>query len=202
MTHNDFAFNNSYFNIYINNSVVDYSVLTHEIMHGIDFKMNPKLLTQNYYGLNEIPTYTIDYLFIDYLESIYEDKEGIKKLKLKKDDYLQTLSAIVLFKLRKILDIPKLTNYKEQLNYDKVKSVLNPNIVSELLEIKSGVIAYALYLDIKEKNNFDILKNIIKSNLKSNQIPDFNKFGLSNDYLIEISKKIGEYSKNKEKLIK
>ena len=37
------------------------------------------------------------------LEKIFGDKEEVKKLKLKKDDYLQTLSAIVLFKLRKIL---------------------------------------------------------------------------------------------------
>ncbi len=202
MTHYDFAFSNPYFNIYINNNILDYSVLTHEIMHGIDFRLKPKLLTQNYYGLGEIPTYTIDYLFIDYLDSVIDDKEEVEKLRLKKDDYLQTLSAITLFKLRKILDIPKLNNYKEQLNYNTVKKVLNKNIISELLEIESGVIAYSLYLDIVENNNFDKLKNIMRHDFKSSQIPDFKKFGLSNEYLLSISKKIGEFSKNEEKLKK
>ncbi len=201
MTHKDYVFNDAYLNVLINNNILDYTLLTHEIMHAIDFKMNPKLLNQIYPGFNEIPTYTIDYLTIDYLKSIGMNKNEVSLLARKKEDYIQSLAAFTLFRLRKQLEIPKLYDYKEQLSYEKIKYFLNPNVISDLLEIESAVIAYTLYCDIKETNSFDKLKSIIKDGLDPNKIPNFNKYGLSNELLLETSKKIGEYSRFDKKLI-
>ena len=76
------------------NNLFDFQVLNHEVMHGVDFYMQKKLPSENYYGFHEVPTYTIDYLFIDYLESKELDSNEIQKLRMKKDNYLQELAKL------------------------------------------------------------------------------------------------------------
>lgn len=56
----DYYFNKPYIYCTTNNNLFTYQVFNHEIMHGIDFYMNPKLKNSILGGFTEIPTYTID----------------------------------------------------------------------------------------------------------------------------------------------
>lgn len=84
ITFNDFIFNKSYCTMTKNFTIFDIQVLNHEVMHGVDFYMHPKLPSVNYFGFHEVPTYTIDYLLIDYLEQTGFNSNEVEKLRIKK----------------------------------------------------------------------------------------------------------------------
>jgi len=94
LTFNDYIFDKSYCTITKKNNVFDYQILNHEVMHGVDFYMQKKIPSENYYGFHEVPTYTIDYLFIDYLEKMGLPTEQVQLLRKQKDNYLQELAKI------------------------------------------------------------------------------------------------------------
>ena len=71
MTFYDTVFNKPYITCQKLGNIMELQAFNHEIMHGIDFYSLPKIPSQIYYGFHEIPTYTIDYLFQDYLDIVY-----------------------------------------------------------------------------------------------------------------------------------
>lgn len=190
-TFNDYVFDKSYISIVPNNSIFDYQVLNHEVMHGINFYTKEKVPSENYYGFHEIPTYTIDYLFIDYLKKIGFDEEEVNKLKVQKDNYIYSLACITKMQLE--TELIRNKTYRDY-NVQDIKNVLSPLLIKQLLEVESGVIAYGLYNQIKSDNNLDNLKSVMKTILSKNEIPNFNFIGLYNETLLDLSKKIGSYS--------
>ena len=193
LTFNDYMFGKSYINLTRKNNIFDYQVLNHEVMHGIDFYMQNKIPSENYYGFHEVPTYTIDYLFIDYLESKGLDSNEIQKLRNKKDNYLQELAKLTQTQIKGALIRNK--KYKDP-TIEDIRKVLHPQLIKQLLELQSGVISYGLYSQTKidRQQGLENLKSFMKNIIPKTQTPDFSFIGLDNQTLLDLSKQIGTYS--------
>lgn len=202
----DYIYNKAYCATVRSNKLWDLQANNHEIMHSIDFYMQPKLPTQNYYGFHEIPTYTIDYLFINYLDTIGIDKEEVQLLRIDKDDYLQWLAFKIDNQIQKklcllcqknnITGLGTLYSFKEYTEKDVIK-ILDPYLLKDLLELESGIIAYGLYKQFKENYELGLqnLKTIMKTPLPKTVKPDFSNIGLPDEALKDLSLEIGNYSR-------
>lgn len=197
LTFNDYLFDKAYINLTKQNNLFDYQVANHEVMHGIDFYMQSKIPSENYYGFHEVSTYTIDYLFIDYLETIGIDANEVKKLRMKKDNYLQELAKLTQTQIKGGLIRNK--KYKNP-TIEDIRKVLHPQLIKQLLELQSGVISYGLYSQIKidKQQGLDNLKSFIKKIIPKSQTPDFSFIGLDNQTILDLSKQIGIYSMKNE----
>lgn len=197
LTFNDYTFGKSYINLTKKNNLFDYQVANHEVMHGVDFYMQNKLPSENYYGFHEVPTYTIDYLFIDYLESKGVDTTEVQKLRMKKDNYLQELAKLTQTQIKGGLIRNK--KYKNP-TIEDIREVLHPQLIKQLLELQSGVISYGLYNQIKsnKQQGLDNLKKFMKNILPKTQTPDFSFIELDNQTILNLSKQIGTYSMTNE----
>lgn len=196
LTFNDYIFDKSYINVTRQNNIFDYQIFNHEIMHGIDFYMKKKVPSENYYGFHEVPTYTIDYLFIDYLEENGLDPNEVQILRKQKDNYLHSLATITQTQIK--TQLMRKYGFKNSTNptIEQIREILNPQLKKQLLEIQSGVMAYGLKEQIKENREYGILhlKEFIKSIIPKEQTPDFSYIGLSNYELLQYSEQIGNYS--------
>lgn len=197
LTFNDYLFGKSYINLTKQNNLFDYQVANHEVMHGVDFYMQNKIPSENYYGFHEVPTYTIDYLFIDYLESKGMDINEVQKLRMQKDNYLQELAKLTQTQIKGALIRNK--KYKDP-SIEDIRDVLHPQLIKQLLELQSGVISYGLYNQTKidKQQGLDNLKKFMKNILPKTQTPDFSFIGLDNQTILDLSKQIGTYSMNNE----
>lgn len=197
LTFNDYTFGKSYINLTKKNNLFDYQVANHEVMHGVDFYMQNKLPSENYYGFHEVPTYTIDYLFIDYLESKGIDATEVQKLRMKKDNYLQELAKLTQTQIKGALIRNKKYNNP---TIDDIREILYPQLIKQLLELQSGVISYGLYNQTKidKQQGLDNLKKFMKNILPKTQTPDFSFIGLDNQTILDLSKQIGTYSMTNE----
>ena len=193
LTFDDYTFGKAYINVTRKNNIFDYQVLNHEIMHGIDFYMQNKVPSENYYGFHEVPTYAIDYLFIDYLESKGIDLNEIQKLRNKKDNYLQELAKLTQTQIKSALVKNKIY---QNATLEDIRNILNPQLMKQLLELESGVISYGLYQQIKVDKGQGIsnLITFTKTLLPKNEIPNFSFIGLDNQTILNLSKQIGTYS--------
>lgn len=200
LTFNDYTFGKSYINLTKKNNLFDYQVANHEVMHGVDFYMQNKLPSENYYGFHEVPTYTIDYLFIDYLESKGIDATEVQKLRMKKDNYLQELAKLTQTQIKGALIRNKKYNNP---TIDDIREILYPQLIKQLLELQSGVISYGLYNQTKidKQQGLDNLKKFMKNILPKTQTPDFSFIGLDNQTILDLSKQIGTYSMTNEAII-
>lgn len=193
LTFNDYLFGKSYINLTKKNNLFDYQVLNHEVMHGIDFYMQKKIPSENYYGFHEVPTYTIDYLFIDYLESKGMDINEVQKLRVQKDNYLQALAKLTQTQIKGALIRNK--KYNDSTISD-IKEILNPQLIKQLLELESGVISYGLYtqMQIDKEQGLSNLKSFMKNIIPKTKTPDFSFINLDNQTIMDLSKQIGTYS--------
>ena len=200
---NDYVFNKSYCTIIRENNIFDIQVLNHEIMHGIDFYMLPKIPTDNYYGFHEVPTYTIDYMLIDYLEKLGLDSKEIQKMRLKKDSYIQSLASTTLFQIKHKIASKKGFSLIKDYSISDVMEIIDPIILKQLLEIESGVIAYGLSKQYKIDSNLAItnLKQFMKGIIPKDKRPDFSHLGLNDETLTELSMGFGTYSLENKKYI-
>ena len=80
----DYTFNRTYVNIYIHSDINDYNSIVHEVMQCVDHLFNSKIPTNYHNVVSEIPGYTSDFLFIDYLDNIELDGQEIEKLRKQK----------------------------------------------------------------------------------------------------------------------
>ena len=192
ITFNDFIFNKSYCTMTKNSNIFDIQVLNHEVMHGIDFYMHPKLPTANYYGFHEVPTYTIDYLLIDYLEQLGFDTSEVEKLRIQKTGYLANLANLTLTQIKG--QIIRMKGLKSSVNpsLDDINEVLTPQIKKQLLEIQSGIIAFGLSQQMNYDKELGInnLKQFMKNDIPKQQTPDFSFIGLSNETLLQLSQQM------------
>lgn len=193
LTFNDYFFGKSYINLTKKNNLFDYQVLNHEVMHGVDFYMQDKVPSENYYGFHEVPTYTIDYLFIDYLEEKDMDINEVQKLRMQKDNYLQELAKLTQVQIKRALIRNK--KYNDS-TISSIKEVLNPQLIKQLLELESGVISYGLYTQIQtnKEQGLNNLKSFMKTIIPKTKTPNFSFINLDNQAIIDLSKQIGAYS--------
>lgn len=193
LTFNDYFFGKSYINLTKKNNLFDYQVLNHEVMHGVDFYMQDKVPSENYYGFHEVPTYTIDYLFIDYLEEKGMDINEVQKLRMQKDNYLQELAKLTQVQIKRALIRNK--KYNDS-TISSIKEVLNPQLIKQLLELESGVISYGLYTQIQtnKEQGLNNLKSFMKTIIPKTKTPNFSFINLDNQAIIDLSKQIGAYS--------
>lgn len=193
LTFNDYFFGKSYINLTKKNNLFDYQVLNHEVMHGVDFYMQDKVPSENYYGFHEVPTYTIDYLFIDYLEEKGMDINEVKKLRMQKDNYLQELAKLTQVQIKGALIRNK--KYNDS-TISSIKEVLSPQLIKQLLELESGVISYGLYTQIQtnKEQGLSNLKSFMKTIIPKTKTPNFSFINLDNQAIMDLSKQIGAYS--------
>lgn len=193
LTFNDYFFGKSYINLTKKNNLFDYQVLNHEVMHGVDFYMQDKVPSENYYGFHEVPTYTIDYLFIDYLEAKGMDINEVQKLRMQKDNYLQELAKLTQVQIKGALIRNK--KYNDS-TISSIKEVLNPQLIKQLLELESGVISYGLYTQIQtnKEQGLSNLKSFMKTIIPKTKTPNFSFINLDNQAIMDLSKQIGAYS--------
>lgn len=193
LTFNDYFFGKSYINLTKKNNLFDYQVLNHEVMHGVDFYMRDKVPSENYYGFHEVPTYTIDYLFIDYLEAKGMDINEVQKLRMQKDNYLQELAKLTQVQIKGALIRNK--KYNDS-TISTIKEVLNPQLTKQLLELESGVISYGLYTQIQKNKEQGLsnLKSFMKTIIPKTKTPNFSFINLDNQTIMDLSKQIGSYS--------
>lgn len=200
LTFNDYIFDKSYVNVTRHNNIFDYQAFNHEIMHGIDFYMKKKVPSENYYGFHEVPTYTIDYLFIDYLEKNGIDSNEVQALRQQKDKYLQSLATITQTQIK--TQLMRKYGFKNSINptIEEIREILNPQLKRQLLEIQSGVMAYGLQEQINRDRKVGIshLKEFMKNIIPKEKTPDFSHIGLSNYELLKCSEQIGNYSMQNE----
>lgn len=153
MTYYDPLFEEAYIGITQEFTLFDAQVFNHEVMHSIDFKMHQKLPSNNYYGFHEVSTYTIDYLFFDYLEEKGYDLTEINKLKYRKTEYINRLASYSLLQLQ-------LSNGNkfsfQNVSTGNLKKSMNSDIRKNLLEVQSCLIARSLYAQIKDSKEFGI----------------------------------------------
>lgn len=198
LTFNDYVYDKTYCNITRQNNIFDYQVFNHEVMHGIDFYLQKKVPSENYFGFHEVPTYTIDYLFIDYLESQGLDICDVQLLRQQKDNYLQSLANITKIQLQTLL----MKNYgfkgSQTASLEEIRKVITPQLKKQLLEIQSGVMSFGLFSQIIENKEYGInnLKQLMKRIISKECVPDFTDINLSYEEILEYSKMIGMYSKN------
>ena len=190
MTYYDPLFEEAYIGITQEFTLFDAQVLNHEVMHSIDFRMHQKLLSNNYYGFHEVPTYTIDYLFFDYLEEKGYDLTEINKLKDRKTEYVSRLASYSLLQLQ-------LSNGNkfsfQNVSTENLKQSMNNDIRKNLLEVQSCLIARVLYTQVKNDKELGIanLKQFMQTNIPINKVPDFSYIGISRQDLLNTSKEIG-----------
>ena len=193
LTINDYASNKCYIKVSIHDFIIDYQVFEHEVTHGIDFYLGKRNLHKTYPGFIEVPTYTVDHLFINYLEEFGFNQNQVQFLRVIKDNYAQTLAEEIQEEIKK--DIKK-TSF-ENVNY---------SLLRQLHELESCVIAYGLYKQIIYDKEYGInnLKSFMKREIPLNEKPDFTFIGLSDNKLLELSKEIGTFSSsyNEPKKIK
>lgn len=192
ITYNDYLFDKSYCTMTKNSNIFDAQVLNHEVMHGVDFYMHHKLPSKNYFGFHEIPTYTIDYLLIDYLEQMGFDSNEVEKLRTQKANYLASLASLTLTQIKGQLIRKKGLKSSLNPNINDINEALTPQIKKQLLEIQSGVIAYGLSQQISMDKEMGIsnLKQFMKNDIPKEQTPNFSFIGLSDEILLQLSQQM------------
>lgn len=193
----DHVFDEAYCSVARENTIFDYQILNHEIMHSVDFHSKKKLPSETYYGFHEVPTYTIDYIFIDYLEKQGFDKEEVQKLRVQKDDYLKSLANMTLLQIKMDLMHSKGISAYNDLSAENVKEHISFQTMKQLLEVESGLIAYGFYkqIGIDKKRGIDNIKTFMESTISLHERPDFSRYGFTDVDIMSLSKEFGSYSK-------
>ncbi len=181
ITFHDPFFNKYYALISKDHSIFDLQSLNHETMHMVDGVMNPCFKHLFNQAFPEVPTYTIDYLTYDYLESQGFIESEVSKLRTNSYLYAKTLSIITLQKVK---------NWqRDSKDNDPLPIALERN----LLEVVSIVLSYGLYEEIKKDKDlgFQKLKDFMKTDFAYDEKPDFSFIGISDENLITYSKTLG-----------
>ena len=185
----DYYINKPYIYCIINNNLFTYQVFNHEIMHGIDFYMNPKFKNSIFGGFTEILTYTIDYLFLDFLEENNYNRNDIDALRRKKYDYIQKIATDTILEIEYLLKSKYESDNISTTSCRNIYSTISNKIYNTLFELASCVIAEGLYRQIlvNKKQGLMNLKEIVKHEFLNDMPPDFSFINLDNDKLLQIS---------------
>lgn len=186
--HWDFVFNNPYLNIYQHDTICDFNSIVHETMHAVDFSFLPKIRTRFNTVVAEIPTFTTDFLVIDYLENLGFNQEELDKYRKQVYLNIQALADRALTLIKRRFQGMQL-DFNENNNINLVVDLLTPNLISLLIKFKAAMVSYGLYLQIltdKEKG-LNNLKKYMQQGISKNQELDFRFVDLSDQRLLEIA---------------
>ncbi len=184
----DYLNSEPYITVIKQNDINDLYILSHEMIHGIDFLMKPKLYSETHYGFHETVTYAFEYLIADYLEKQGYEKNEIDKLRNEKVNYICGLAYQIQMQIKHKLRA-KGIDIKNGYDISDIKQILDVDLMKNLLEVQSGIMAYGFYeqILIDKNSGLDNLKRFMKSNISKDKTPDFSSFDLSNDKLLSLS---------------
>lgn len=198
----DTVFNKPYITTQRLGNIMGLQAFNHEIMHGIDFYIGKRRFGEGYYGFHETPTYTIDYLYLDFLEKMRFDKNQVDALRRKKLQYASSLAKYeILGKIRtKLIHTVGIKDYKNA-SIEDIRNIIDDDLLKNLLELESCVIAHGLYQEIRnnERNGLSNLETVMSTLLPRNKIPDFSFIGFKQEKILEISKNMGMIHLEKKK---
>jgi len=187
----DYINNVPYVNVSRAGTIEDAQVFCHELMHANDFAMQPKYFDSNYYGFHETPTYCGDLLFADFMEAKGFNSEEVNKVRSERINYIRGLAYQSLFKIRSKIGRESFMSG----NIDEMYTALDEDVLKDLLEVQSGVMAIGLYKQIKNDKEYGIknLKMFMSSLIPKNKIPDFSHLGLDYGTLMNICENINAH---------
>ncbi len=192
INYNDYIFKESFITIKKEDTIMDILTTNHEIGHAINFAFNyDKLFENTYGGFAEVPTYTIDYLMLDFMEELGFNQEEINKLRERKENSLYNLAKYTLNMIKgRMLRSNGMEKYNNFTSED-VKNNLRLIERKNLLEIESIYIAKELYNQIKEnkEEGLNKLKEFMKKPTNRSDKPDFSSIGITDEMILECSKK-------------
>ena len=194
MTYYDAVFNESYIALTNNHNLADVWCFNHELTHAIDFKCRQKVPGTYYYGFQELPTHTIDYLMIDYLEKSGFDSTEVDKIRTMKNKNIKYNAYLICEGIKKMLESKKGMPVEGKINTDDVMELMTFDIKKKLLEIETDVISYYLaeQYHLKPELGLQNIKKVIGLSLPINQRPNFSVIGLDDETLLETSKIMGQ----------
>lgn len=177
-----------YINVSRSNNIEDAQVFCHELMHAIDYILQPKYYDSNYYGFHEVPTYCGDLLFADFMEANGFNVEEVNKIRIESIKYINSLAYKALFQIRSKIGRELFMSG----DLDSMYDALDENILKNLLEVQSGVMAIGFYNQILHDKESGIrnLKTFMKSLIPKNKIPDFSSLGFDTETLMNICENI------------
>lgn len=187
----DYYFNKPYFICEKSNNLSVYQVFNHEMMHAIELYISPKkrLMSSVF---REISPYTMDHLFLDFLEQNNYNINDVNALRRRQYAYVKGLSCYVLNNLFNRFECKYGEISDDTINYENIRSILTTEMLRRMFEIVSCVVAEGLYRQIlvNKKQGLTNLKSLIMNYNFEDDVPDFSFVGLSNKKLIKISEKM------------
>lgn len=184
----DIVFNKTYTSVVRTGDISMCQAFNHEIMHGIDFYIAPHTVYDNYCYFTEAVTYTIDYLYLDYLDDMGFDHNQVDLLRKHKNKLVIDNAEACFKEICRRLKDNKFT--KDSIKH--IKNIIDEGLLQRLLKIESSIIAYGLYKQVlldKEKGLNNIYK-LTKYQIPNNTTPDFSFIDLSKDKILELSREI------------
>ena len=156
-------------------------ILLHECIHTVDKKRN-RYFIENYPYSYEVPSYTLQ---------LYQNfKEG----NLNFLNELIAISKTTLLLACKGSGIPYSNKMIESLNYSDIINKTD-NIIERLLTIKSILIATIFTKKIldNEEEGLKEYKEMLNTSFSKDRIPDYSRWGIANEVIIDYSKNLTNY---------
>lgn len=156
-------------------------ILLHECIHTVDKKRN-RYFIENYPYSYEVPSYTLQ---------LYQNfKEG----NLNFLSELITISKTTIFLACKGNGMPYSNKMIENLNFSDIINKTD-NIIERLLTIKSILVAVIFTKKIldNEEEGLKEYKDMLNTSFSKNEIPDYSRWGITNEVIIDYSKNLNKY---------
>lgn len=156
-------------------------ILLHECIHTVDKKRN-RYFIENYPYSYEVPSYTLQ---------LYQNfKEGNHNFL----NELITISKTTIFLACKGNGMPYSNKMIENLNFSDIINKTD-NIIERLLTIKSILVAVIFTKKIldNEEEGLKEYKDMLNTSFSKNEIPDYSRWGITNEVIIDYSKNLNKY---------
>ncbi|MFI3260512.1 MAG: hypothetical protein R3Y13_02225 [bacterium] len=165
----DIIDNKAYINCQSSNTSADLIVLPHEIIHAVDFEIKAKFYKQHVQGYQEVPTYFIDYLFLDFLKKENYNEIEIEKLKHHKQVYIINLAKSTLYEVNRKI---KRTTEKDinNMSSDEINKVYDPYICKQVSELESCLVSSIMYKKYQHdpEETMSMLNQFLKNGIQKN----------------------------------
>ena len=190
----DYVFNKPYTTVRRLNTIMGCQAFNHEIMHCIDFYVAPSYHDSVYYGFDEIPTYTIDYLFQDFLESKGFNPIEVDALRRQKQNYMGKISDEIVKEIAEIIAPTPKPHVITLENASAIRRIMDPYILDKMIHLEASIIAYGIYkiILVDKEKGLEILQEIMKNKPPRGKIPDFSFVGFDRRTIVDLSETLGK----------
>ncbi|MDD3340730.1 MAG: hypothetical protein PHN72_00810 [Bacilli bacterium] len=202
----DYLFNESYCMVRRENDLYDLVALNHEVMHGIDFQLRPRMVGEEHYGFHEIPTYAIDLVLLDYLDENGIYAEYTDEVRTNKKETTRNLAFKTFYRLQQRIEQTKNKRIFLGSDFDctiaDIREILDFSDIKDLLEIESYLIAEMIAdrFKINKEMGMQTLKTLLLTPMPSDKTPSFEHIGIYPEEIIKVSETY--YSSSKQSQIK